>query len=271
MKTNNVLILGPPKSGKIRIAQHITKDLDTSTIQPESHSGLIYNYTLNTKYFSLDVNLLIEEYPDSRASLAAIETLLQSFLDEFKTPEFTELRDALDGLVFTIDIFADAKIIQKLLDTFIKIKELLEENDIFVVVVGFAEADQKPLLEIVEDEVIAHGFEYVNFNEYGTNEYMEKIGKDRLVEIFHTHEWSQTDKPISDETYTQHKTEKLGSMAEPLIDNEDSPATDERLARVDLDTLLAKLSVDKLRAQGLTEEEKKQFVDDLVDNYMEYF
>ncbi|GEQ67034.1 hypothetical protein JCM33374_g697 [Metschnikowia sp. JCM 33374] len=271
MRTNNVLVLGPPHSGKIRIAQHITKDLDTSTLQPESHSGLIYNYQLNTKYFSSNVNLLIEEYPDSRDSHASPVASLQSFYTELKSPEYSELRDALDGLVFTVDFARHSDIFSDLLDIFIQIKSLLEDNDIFSVVVSCNDSLSKSTVDMVEDEVISHGFEFVNFSEEGTNEYREKLGKDRLVEIFQSHEWSQTENPISDETYTKHKTDKLGPMAESLIANEADETTDQRLSRVDLDILFAKLKFDKQRAEGMSQEEKKSFVEDLVDNYMEYF
>ncbi|OBA23371.1 increased recombination centers protein 6 [Metschnikowia bicuspidata var. bicuspidata NRRL YB-4993] len=278
MQSNNVLIIGPPHTGKIRIAQHITKDLDTSTIQPDSHSGLIYNYKLRTKYFTLDVNLLVEEYPDSRASQSSNLTLLQTFLDEFKSPEFTELRDALDGLVFTIKSPIDDECLSETLALFVKMKELLEDNDIFLVVVDFIDPIHKSLLDITEDEVIAHGFEYVNFHELGTNEYAEKIGKDRLVEIFHTHEWSHSDKPMSNEAYTSRKKDKLGPMTKGLMDEENDrfqdqslPPLNQPLAPMDLDVLLTKLNLDKLRAQEMNDEDKKAFIEDLVDDYMEYF
>lgn len=271
MQSNNVLILGPPHSGKIRIAQLITKDLDTTNIVQNSHSGLTYTHKLRTKYFSLDVNLLIEEYPDSRLSDDSYVALLRSFYAEFRQTEFLELRDALDGLIFTLDVTISARDITQTLDLYEKIKELLDCHDVFLVVVGDALEVQKLIALRAEDEAISRGFEYVNLQEQGTNEFNEKIGRDRIVEILETHEWPQSDTVMSDDAFTKSQTSKLESMASKLIDGDHGEPNEVNHIQVDLDFLLAKLKADKDRVQGMSEKEKKTFVDDLVDNYMEYF
>ena len=100
---NNVLIVGPPRTGKKFIAQLLSGDLDSSTVSSKSHSGLVYQHAIETKYFKAMINLLIEEYPETR-DFPPTERDLAAFVDEIGKPEYQDLRDDLDGILFTIDL-----------------------------------------------------------------------------------------------------------------------------------------------------------------------
>lgn len=261
MASNNILMLGPPGSGKIRIAQLISGDHDTSTISQESHSGLVYTYNLATKYFSAKVNLLLEEYPDHRDSDTALVELLQATYDELRSEQCAELRDAISGLIFTFDMSIPQETLEQLLGLFAKVKELFEDKDVFVVVVGTSEAAN---VEAVEDQIILSGFEFLNFNESGKNEFMDKLGKDRLVEIVESHDWDDvTTQSMSAEDYLKHQKEQADQMTEKLLSEEQ--------AEVSFETMFHKLALAKEKAEGMNPEDKKAYVDKLVEEYLEYF
>lgn len=271
MAPNYVLVLGPQKSGKVRLAQYITGDYGTDTILNASHSGLIYNCDLNTKYFSLNVSILIEEFPENRADAKQdVVQYLNSWFEEFSSEEFLELRKALDGVVYTIpmDKF-ESKCLEEQLDVVAKIKDLIDEDSFFVVA-GSATGEIDPwTVEEIEDQVISNGFEFVNLQDSGTNEFLEKVGRDRLMEIFQSHMWTDMDKIVqSQEKYVNHKRDKIAGMTKGLLEmeNQDKPERD-----IDLERILQKLRIDKEKVDALKEHEKREFVDKLVEEYLEYF
>mmetsp|Transcript_4746 Transcript_4746/g.5758 ORF Transcript_4746/g.5758 Transcript_4746/m.5758 type:complete len:191 (-) Transcript_4746:6402-6974(-) len=70
MIPNHVLVLGAPNTGKLRICELISsRKLDFTSVDSKSHSGLIFKTDLSTKYYSLRLNLLVDEYPQQRNSL----------------------------------------------------------------------------------------------------------------------------------------------------------------------------------------------------------
>lgn len=278
MIPNNVLILGAPHSGKIRVAQHISKDLNTDEISHISHSGLVYNTSLETKYYSLKLNLLVEEYPENR-SLAEEKAnkleFLNAWLHEFLLDEFRELRDVLDGLVFTLDVTDPIAQIERYIEVVVSIKEKLDEEQGswhgFVAIVGVNEGDT----EAVEDAVISAGLEFVHFDEHGMNEFKEAVGKDRLKEIFETHEWSDMDlKSTAD--YEANKTGKLGEMTRRLLADDDG-AEDGNSAEngngrlvADFDTLLSKLHIAKESVKDMEQGQKEAYVNSVIDDIINY-
>lgn len=268
MDHNNVLVLGAPGTGKIRLAQFITKDYDTSTLTDKTHSGLVYNGVLLTKYFTLKINLLIEEFPHDRTDPTLHPSkCLKDWYQEFLTDEMADLRDVIEGVVFTFNMDDyEAELLDEQLRLMGELKDLLEENDAFFVVMGIstAEIDQN-VLEDIEDQVIMNGFEFVNYNESGTNEFNEKTGRDRLREVFETHEWSQRKDPsLTEEQYMEHKQEKMLLMTESLLPNEESE-------ELPLDVLLKKLQLEKSKVAEMDENDRKAYVDSLVEEYLEYF
>lgn len=263
MIPNNVLVLGPPKSGKIRIAQYITNDLDTETIQSHSHSGLIYNCDLTTKYFLVSLNLLIEEYPEERTTgQKEYHEHLEKWQSEFASEEFAELREALDGAIFTFNMEStEPDQLQKSLQVFSKVKDVLGENwEGFCVVAGTSDHPVDELkVEALEDEVLLFGFEFVNFNESGTNEYRDTLGKDRLREVLDTHEWSHTDS-ADNEKYMKHKEDKVDAMTKGLLDDE----------KVSLDDLFAKLQVERTKVQEMKSEDREAYVQKVIGEMIDY-
>lgn len=261
MIPNNVLILGPPESGKIRLAQHITKDLGTSTISAKSHSGLIYNHCLKTKYFSTNLNLLIEEFPEERP-VEAEKSLdsLREWKGAFESEEYKELRDALDGIIFTINPDQTSKRDwKKIMHCYYEIKNSIDEGSFSFVIASTTQ--NTACLEELEDECIQYGIEFIYEGETGTNEFKEKLGNERVREILESHEWSHIS-PSQPQEYVKHKEEKIHSMTRGLLEPESESVT--------LDQLVEKLRLERSKVTGMNPEEKENYVNLVIEELIDY-
>lgn len=262
---NNVLVVGPPHTGKVSIAQLLTKDLDCSTIPSSTHSGLVYEHKITTKYFSAQVNILIEEYPDKRDGELQHQDILKHlslFVDEFAKDEYVDLRDELDGVIFTLNLSElKGSNLVTALENFEKIKALFDEQELFYVVVGDGKLLSVEETEEIEDEAMQFGFEFVDLNQSGENEFREKLGGDRLVEIFESHEWEELDSEAADTgaiALTNLRPDDANQMTQNLLGEEP----------VDFEKFLQKIHCERARVSAMNTEEKEQVVKDIVNDLM---
>uniref|UniRef100_A0A0L0P337 Increased recombination centers protein 6 n=1 Tax=Candidozyma auris TaxID=498019 RepID=A0A0L0P337_CANAR len=264
MIPNNVLVIGPPNSGKIRIAQCFSKDVDTTSIPKESHSGLIYRCELNTKYYKTLVNLLIEECPEERPSDTDkfIEGLNQWYKG-FVSEEYVELRKALDGVIFTMN--SNSVLVldwEMIMDQYTRIKESLDERIFSVVMVAALDAPNDALLEQYEDGCIQRGIEFVYEGHEGTNEYKEKLGMERIKEILQTHTWSQTTSSTSEE-YDKHKLDRIDNMTKGLLQPDDGE-------EMPLDKIMEKLRLEKSKVEKMKPENKESYVKLVIEDLLQF-
>lgn len=257
---NSVLIVGAPNTGKVRICQHITGDNDTATIESNSHSGLFYNHELVNKYYKVNLNLLVEEFPAQRLPEYTENGLYEEFrswYNDFISDEYKELREVLDGIILTVDMNNSSQYVEKCVEIVDKIRTQFEvdvggEWDGFVIVAGAGDGNNAGEIENV---VLGYGFEFVDINKTGVNEFKEKLGKDRIYEVLECHDW-QTEKSIGETGEDDKKSmARAQEMARGLLDDE---------KEVDLDMIFAKLQVAKEKALSMGEEEKKAYVEKVI-------
>ncbi|CAH6723091.1 increased recombination centers protein 6 [[Candida] jaroonii] len=269
MIPNHVLILGCPKTGKIRIADWLSEDEKLENINAESHSGLILKTRLRTNYYSTDLNILIDEFPSERSNINTNDSLkfneLKLWYEEFKTVECKELRDVLDGLIFTVNLDSDSTdYISQSLSLISDLKDFMKsesDNDIFFIISAISE--QKVPFEDVEDIAISNGLEFIYFNESGTNEFKEKVGKDRIKEILETHEWKNID--LGNDDYENHKMQKLDDMRTMLIESEDGSH------QMDFTTVLDKLQIAKGKADSISDiSEREKYAKTVIGEIIDY-
>ncbi|KAK6455028.1 increased recombination centers protein 6 [Scheffersomyces xylosifermentans] len=306
MIPNHVLILGAPNTGKLRVANCIAKQTDRlDRVPSSSHSGLILKTSVTTKYYSLQLNLLIDEYPENRSETVSDSERLQAlekWYNEFVSDECEELREVLDGIIFCIDVQNDhIDYIEKCLEIVGKIRHNLSDRDSeynewsgFLAIVGSIQDEKigdERLFEIVEDTVISNGFEFIDLQKSGQNEYKEKTGKDRLVELLESHEWSHMDIiENKNSSYEQSKLTKANDMTKGLLEVEDEPETEgndidnegQRYfgavdsheptgdSQMDFTELMQKLQLARDNAQGLSEEERKIYADKIIAEVIDY-
>lgn len=274
MIPNHILILGSPNSGKLRVSKLISNDKDFPEIKEnESHSGIIIKTSLTTKYYHIKLNILIDEYPEERSkSFTDEEKLLEleKWFNEFKSDEYGELREVLDGLVFTVNMKTDSlEFIENALETVSEIRTSLEDDgsewDGFISIIGSTtqgELVDDDTVEEIEDLVITQGFEFINLNTQGINEFKEKRGKDRVVELIQSHEWTNMELlKVNPDQYEKNKLHKVELMKQNLLEDKES---------MDLDAVFSKLSVAKERAEGMTQEQKEKYANEIIEEIIDF-
>mmetsp|Transcript_5450 Transcript_5450/g.6344 ORF Transcript_5450/g.6344 Transcript_5450/m.6344 type:complete len:284 (+) Transcript_5450:31-882(+) len=282
MIPNHVLVLGAPNTGKLRICELISsRKLDFTSVDSKSHSGLIFKTDLSTKYYSLRLNLLVDEYPQQRNSLEcnseeeeeeeAKINALKIWREEFLSDSYQELRQAIDGLIFCIRIDQDSlKYIEESLAVFSDIRDKLIEDrgdGLFSVVVG--DSNTRKINEEVEDLVTPFGFEYVNLFEQGQDEFRDKIGLDRLLEIIETNEWSQMDlKKGKDHAYNEKKRNDMGYMTQGLLDDQVGEETKSK--QIDLEDVLMKVQEAKKNAKDMEDEQKEAYTNKIIKDIIDF-
>lgn len=274
MIPNHILILGSPNSGKLRIANLISRNEEIPQLEDaESHSGLIIKTSLRTKYYFLKLNILIDEYLESKEAPDESKlSELHKWYQEFKSEEFGELREVLDGLMFTINMKTDSiSFIGEALEIIEQIKLSLGDEESFhnwggfIAVVGSCPENQvvedDVVLEI-EDMVLSHGLEFINLSTEGENEYKEKQGKDRIVELVESHDWTNLEMvKVDSKQYEANKLAKIESMKHKLINEKEE---------LDLDDIFKKLNLARDHALSLTQNEKDKYANKIIDEIIDF-
>lgn len=280
MLPSNVLILGAPGTGKIRICQHVTKDYKADTISSDSHSGVLYDGEFSTKYYKINLNLLVEEYPDSRDLVHDEDEKarkLREWYEEFRNQEYKELRDVLNGFIFTFDIAKDSiEYLKECLRVVDQIRsQLVDESGEdewkgFIVIAGVNSAENGKT-EAIEDEVLLLGLEFVNISEKGMNEYHERIGIDRLYEIFESHEWEHMDTDVKKGEYEQSKRNKLDEMTKGLLEVNDEEAEEEDpRPAMDLEEVFQRLQIAKDSVKDMNESQRKKYANKVIEEMLDF-
>jgi hypothetical protein len=279
MIPNHILILGSPHTGKLRTVKIITtrSKSDYSLDPKDSHSGLIVKTDYSCKYFNLDLNVLIDEFPDTREKewsekekLLALEKWYKEFLSE----ECDELRQVLNGVFLCINTTTSLEYIKNCLEVLGNIRENIGSDDShgFIAIIGTNENnDEKDLVqkhEEIEDLVLVHGFEYLNLSDLGYNEYKEKIGKDRLLEILDTHDWDNIER--EDPKYEQNKLEKLNEMTKGLLDDNEDHDPSASSPTMDLNEILLKLQIAKENIHNLDSIQKEEYINKVIADVIDY-
>ena len=243
---NHVLVVGPPGTHKLQIAALFG---DVNPIV-SSQVGLIVPAKVSTKYFDIDFKIFVDEY-DTNVNDGT--DTVQQWISDFLSEAMSELREALDGVIWCIP--NDEVSAAVALELFSKVRDHLTENEEwggFMLVVTSTRSDS------IEDECINQGLEYVAFEETGKNEYMEKLGAERIREVLETHEWL-AEIELEDEGYEPRKNEKLEEMAQPLIGDPDA-----------LSTILAKLQVARAELLTMGPEEREKRAQEVVESVIDY-
>lgn len=141
------------------------------------------------------------------------------------------------------------------------------------------DSNTRKINEDVEDLVIPFGFEYVNLFEKGEDEFRDKIGQDRLLEIIETHEWSQMDlkQGRDQDVYDETKRNKMSSMTEGLLDGQDEEEgqdeKDETQSKlIDLDDVLTKVQQAKQNVNNndMDDAQKEAYVNKVVKDIIDF-
>ncbi|EGW35532.1 uncharacterized protein SPAPADRAFT_58759 [Spathaspora passalidarum NRRL Y-27907] len=270
MIPNHLLILGPPNSGKLRIAKTIAQDYEAGEYEPDqSHSGIIIKTSVITKYYEMKLTIMIDEYLEKSHGANDKLAELSKWYEDFQSDDCEELREVIDGFIFTVNMASDSvEYIEMAMDVLATIRQSLGGHDWkgFICVVGSSPNDEpidEDLVELIEDAAITSGFEFINLQSEGVNEYKEKQGKDRIKELIECHEWSNmdmlTDKP---DRYEKSKLDKLESMTVGLLD--------EHKQDMELEEIFNKLSVSKQVISNLPPDKRESYANKVLEEIIDF-
>ena len=306
METNHVLVLGGPDGGQRDVADAIDPSTEFQRDQPIS--GQIVKTKLLSKYFSLNLNLLLDEFPEDchRDTVTADQKLegLTKWCGEFSGKECDDLREVLDGLVFCIDLEYDTlEYMELALDVLDRVRESLGEDwDGFFVVVSVNGAGKLPeFLDDLDDMIALNAMEYIDFDATGVNEFSEKLGKERLLEIFQNHDWKNVKLKSN---YRTNKLHKASHMTTGLLDEDEDEDEDEEIKQedeqkqlkdedeasddenvnflrrftsstkhnveMDISEIFQKLQMAKDNMANLNEEQKQDYAKKMIDEIIDY-
>jgi len=209
MSSRRILILGRPKSGKLSLVKALTSTLPSGlTHEDTSHAGLTHSIALNTRYYSTEAGIWIDEIP--------VDT--ETWLNEYLSAEAVPVFQSLAAVILTLNPSSseyneDLELLRRLIER----GEDLEWDGIGLVV-GKENSSQSVSIANLCDEM---AFEYIDISKSGDNEYggtspnitakdVEKLGKARVLEVLHTCDWSSA----------PDDTDSLGSLQDGEIDFE---------------------------------------------------
>ncbi|KAF2723608.1 hypothetical protein K431DRAFT_301515 [Polychaeton citri CBS 116435] len=187
-----ILILGPPNCGALDVIKALTGSVPqhASSSPSDSVAGLTHEWNVRTAYYSALIPIWIDEIVD-----------LHAWRAEFLKPEAKEVVEAVGGWIFCFRGPVDKGGQKKIEETLESLQSVVQDHN------GGEGADNimlcvrmPPLQNAVsaqsvvasaewEDVCFAHGFEYIDYNAKGTNEFGERVGSERLREALEAHEW----------------------------------------------------------------------------------
>lgn len=270
MAQNNVLVLGAPHSGKLRASAVIGADFSGDDDFSGSHSGLIFKVSRQTKYFKHDLSIMVDEYPEERTRGPSWEHL-DAWSNDFMSEDMEELRMALDGIVFCLNVSDRASMddLESTMAVLEKIYELLggAEWAGFFAIVAVSGSDDIENHAIAEDAATIRGFEYINMEEEGESEFRDKLGRDRLVELFDTHAWADID-TSEDDGFAARKRVMAESMCQRLLDEDTETGNDVHVE--EFEQVIEKLKQARIQAESMEGAEKDAYAQQVMEDVLLY-
>ncbi|CAI6310952.1 unnamed protein product [Periconia digitata] len=275
-----ILALGAPESGVLSLLKDLTgsaPELITNTT-----AGLSHEWHLETKYYTAKLPIWIDEIPN-----------VGEWRTEFIKPEAREVITVLGAWVFCFRKPVTTADEDTIRDTLKAIADVIEKacgygGDQICLAVGMPQSTT-PYLEKSAEEwdefCMEYGFEYVDSEAKGKNEFGEEMGVKRVEDALKAHEWEGGDGgdglDFDDDEFGEGldaEEREMGSemfglkMAVNGVEEEDGPGGDDDEAEADqveqLESLMRRMVAIKETSEGMSEAERKRFAAKAVSDLM---
>ncbi|AET38296.1 Irc6p Ecym_2580 [Eremothecium cymbalariae DBVPG len=135
--------------------------------------SIIKGVKWKTKYYEVDFDIYVDSYNE-----------LQEWVKEFKSDEYTDLREILAGIILLFDNSTSIDVFNNMIES------LKLQNERILVACNISDKNiEEDQLEALNNKLLGSGITVVNWSEEGVNSYGEKIGKDRMRELLDIHKW----------------------------------------------------------------------------------
>jgi len=274
-----ILSVGAPDAGVLKLLQALTD----SAPEPLSGTtaGLTHDWRLETKYYTTTIPIWIDEIAN-----------VHEWRTEFVKPEAREVITALGGWIYCFKKPVEEQDASVIRDTMQAIADVIEcacgfGGDQVCLAVAMPQSTTPHLEKSGEEweELAAdYGFEYVDFEATGKNEFGEPMGVQRIREALEAGEWESNDVPdFGDEE--EEEAEFYGSFAAEEVEmktelrdmkgalhgsgeRDEEPGENEVEA---LEAMMKKMVAIKEMSQSMEESERKRFAAKAVNDLMKDF
>lgn len=252
---NYILVVGRPKSGKLRLIKALTDELPED-IPSDSHAGLRHELKIRTRYYNADVNIWVDE-------LEPADGKITNWVNEFTSDTAKQVRDVIGVVIHTLDpntlgaehILSEVEAMSEFTD----LLDLEGENEetpgeILKLLLTHGPID---LTDELEGVLLEKGIEHVDMTEKSTEPAL-RTGIDRVKEAIEAYEWVEFPQPSgeNDPGTTNTTTEQH--------EEDHDPATALLEDHVeDYEKLVKRVTDAKQNAANLTEDDKKKLYDDI--------
>ena len=287
-----ILAVGAPGAGVLPLLKGIhhgcrsppcadhPAELTGSAPEPTSNTtaGLTHEWRLETKYYTATLPIWIDELPN-----------VAEWRTEFTKPEAREVVTALGAWVYCFKKPVDEKELDTVKETMQAISDIIERacgygGDIACLAVAMPQS-VTPYLdksnEAWEELAMEYGFEYIDSEIKGKNEFGEATGVQRVREALEAAEWESTagldfgDDEGFENSFAAEEAEmnmELFDMKSALAgyDGDEEGETEDN--DVDnLEVMMRKMVAIKEMGEGMEEEERKRFAARAVNDLMKDF
>ncbi|KAF2851493.1 hypothetical protein T440DRAFT_489064 [Plenodomus tracheiphilus IPT5] len=267
-----VLTVGAPDAGVLRLLKELTGSAPEPTAG--TTAGLTHDWRLETKYYTATVPIWIDEIPN-----------VSEWRTEFVKPEAREVITVLGGWIYCFKKPVEQKDVETIKQTMQAIADVIERacgfgGDQVCLAVAMPQSTT-PFLEKSGEEweelAADYGFEYVDFEATGKNEFGEAMGVQRVREALEAGEWESNDMPdFGDEdgfdgTFAAEEAEmnmELFDMKGALQGDDDRSDDPGDKEVEELEVMMKKMVAIKEMGQGMEEAERKRFAAKAVNDLM---
>ncbi|KAF2873513.1 hypothetical protein BDV95DRAFT_488930 [Massariosphaeria phaeospora] len=266
-----ILVLGAPESGVL----NLLKDLTGSAPEPstDTTAGLTHTWDLSTRYYTAKLPIWIDEIPN-----------IEDWRAEFIKPEAKEVVTVVGAWVFCFKKPVAEKDVILIKDTLKAIADVIEKaygygGDAVCLAVATPQSTtpylDKPSEEW-DDICIEYGFEFVDSESKGKNEFGEEMGVKRVEEALKAHDWEggegDLDFEADDEFGASFDAEEVEMNMELFgmknavhgMDEDE----DEEAGVEELENMMRRMVAVKDMGEGMPEAERKRFAAKAVNDLM---
>ncbi|KNG46662.1 sm-like ribonucleoprotein [Stemphylium lycopersici] len=253
-------------------------ELTGSAPEPTSNTtaGLTHEWRLETKYYTATLPIWIDELPN-----------VSEWRNEFTKPEAREVVTALGAWVYCFKRPVDQKDLDTIKETMQAISDVIERacgygGDIACLAVAMPQSTT-PYLDKSNEEweelAMDYGFEYIDSESAGKNEFGEATGVQRVREALEAAEWESSagldfgeDEDGFENSFAAEEAEmnmELFGMKDALAgyDGDEERETEEKDVE-DLEVMMRKMAAIKEMGEGMGEAERKRFAAKAVNDLL---
>ncbi|KAF2011229.1 hypothetical protein BU24DRAFT_435773 [Aaosphaeria arxii CBS 175.79] len=284
LNPRRILALGAPDAGVLTLLKELTGS--TPSAVSNTIAGLTHDFPLTTKYYTATLPIWIDEIPST--------TLWR---DEFSKPEAREVVSALGAWIFCFRKPVSEEDVTAIRDVLSAIADVIEKA------MGYAAGDQvclavampqstTPYLEKSGEEweevCLEYGFEFVDFEKSGKNEFGEEMGVKRVRAALEANDWEGGGGAGSDdeggllsfdgeEGFDAEESEmgreffglRSALDASRHFDDDDGEEDGDEEGQVEeLENMMRKMVAIKEMGEGMPEAERKRFAAKAVSDLM---